>query len=231
MTVGALARYSLSVLLIAAALMAGLAIGRGGTAAGRAVRSPPTGPQREQPPLVEASRPTVEYMRGDKPAWRAKLERVELSAGGKAVATGPLEEAVVYDRNGRAVIRVVARGVRGSAATRDFVIDGPVKAVAERGAILSASQVQWLDEEARLHCVGPVTVRFRNALVTAPQADLFVEKDLVVVPSEVRMTVGNNLVVGRSLTYNIATDSFHLRQVRIVLHAEEAKQQLRELRR
>jgi hypothetical protein len=106
-----------------------------------------------------------------------------------------------------------------------------VQAVAERGAILQASRVEWRDTEAKLHCVGPVTARFRNAFVTAPEADLYVERDLVIVPSDVRMTVGKNLVVGQKLTYNITTQSFDLSNVRMILHAEEAREQLRELRR
>jgi len=172
----------------------------------------------------------IRHTRGEVLAWQAKLRKLELAAGGQALAAGPLEEALVYDRAGRAVVRVTAQGVRGRADQRNFIIEGPVQAVAERGAILQASRVEWRDEEAKLYCVGPVTVRFRNALLTTPEADLYVERDVVVAPRDVRLTVGTNLVIGHSLTYNISTQSFSLSKVRMILHAEEAKQQLRDLR-
>jgi len=234
MTKSALVRYALAALLVAGAAMLGVSLAREGAVAAGEQRAPaqasgvrpPAGP-----PMVEAVRPMVRHTRGDKLAWQAKLRRLELTAGGKALVAGPLDEAVVYDREGRPVVRVVAAGIKGKANERNFTIEGPVQAVAERGAILQASRVEWIDDAARLHCVGPVTARFRNALVTAPEADLYVEKDEVVAPRDVRMTVGKNLVLGQQLTYNIATESFELAKVRMILHAQEARQQLRELRR
>lgn len=232
MTLAALARYTLAAAAVGVAAMAGVMVGQGAPEAGptTGVR-PPARPPVRQPPLVEATRPVIRHTRGDTLAWQAKLRRLQLTAGGKALAAGPLDEAVVYDRQGRAAVRVVAQGVKGQADQKDFVIEGPVHAVAERGAVLQASRVEWVDKEARLHCVGPVTARFRNALVTAPECDLFVERDEVVAPRDVRMTVGHSLVVGQKLTYNITTESFDLSRVRMILHAEEAKRQLRELRR
>jgi hypothetical protein len=183
------------------------------------------------PPGVTVEHPVLSYTRGDKTAWQAKLRKLEVRSGGQAIAAGPLDEALIFAKDGRPVLRVVAASIKGAANSRDFTIDGPVQAVAERGAIVQAPRVQWYDNDAKLHCFGPVTVRFRNALMNGPEADYLVEQDVVVVPGEVRLTVGSNLIVGQQLTYNVSTDSFQLVRVRAVLHAKEARQQLQQLRR
>ena len=182
------------------------------------------------PPGVTVTRPILSYTRGDKTAWQAKLRKLEVRAGGQAIAAGPLDEALIFAKDGRPVIRVTAASIQGAANSRDFTVDGPVQAVAERGAIVNSPRVQWSDKDAKLHCFGPVTARFRSALMSGPQADYMVDTDTVVVPGEVRLTVGNNLIVGQQLTYNVTTDSFQLSRVRAVLHAQEAKQQLQTLR-
>ena len=234
MTTGALIRYTAAAIIVALAFAAGASIARHGAAAGRAGRSEMAAAGPTAPPpaeTLEATRPIIRHTRGSKLAWQAKLGSLKLSAGAKLISAGPLDEALIFSRDGRPVVRVTAKAIRGYADKRDFKVIGPVRAVSERGAIIEAAQMQWFDEDARLHCVGPVTARFRNAMATAPEADLYVEKDLVVVPGEVRLYIGDNLVVGRKLTYNIRTDSFELEQVRAVLHAKKAKEEIEKLRR
>ncbi len=147
MTLAALARYTLAAAAVGVAAMAGVMVGQGAPEAGptTGVR-PPARPPVRQPPLVEATRPVIRHTRGDTLAWQAKLRRLQLTAGGKALAAGSLDEAVIYDRQGRAAVRVVAQGVKGQADQKDFVIEGPVHAVAERGAVLQASRVEWVDD-------------------------------------------------------------------------------------
>lgn len=215
--------------MVATAAMVGLYVGGGMApappvpAAGKAVAP--------QTPAVTAARPVISYTRGARAAWRAKLRSLEVRGGGQALSAGPLEEALIYGPHGAPVIRVTAAGIKGQANRRDFTVQGPVHAVAERGAILQAAQVDWRDAQQRLHCWGPVSARFRNALLQAPEADYLVGRDEVIVPGQVRLYVGRNLVVGQKLTYNIVTESFQLERVRMVLHAEEARQALEELRR
>jgi uncharacterized protein YciI len=201
------------------------------SAAGALVQpSAPAAKPAPAPPMVAATRPVIRHTHGEQLAWQAKLGRLQVSGGGLALSAGPLEEAVVYARDGRPVVRVTARSIRGQAQKRDFVVEGPVWAVAERGAIVEAQRVEWYDAQARLHCVGPLTARFRNAMATAPAADLLVEQDLLKVPGQVRLYLGSNLVVGQQLTYNYARDSFVLVGVRMILHAREAKEELQKLR-
>ena len=215
--------------MVAAAAMVGLYVGKTGEPPVPSTAAPET--VAPETPAITAARPLVSYTRGAKAAWRAKLRRLEVRGGGQALSAGPLEEALIYGPQGAPVVRVTAAGIKGQANRRDFTVQGPVHAVAERGAILQASQVDWHDAQQRLHCTGPVTARFRNALMQAPEADYLVQRDEVVVPGQVRLYVGRNLVVGQKLTYNIATESFQLERVRMVLHAEEARQALEELRR
>ena len=234
MRTGEIVRYVAAVLIVAVAFAAGVQIGGRGPGAGaggvEVLPEEEAGSEPPGPPSVQAARPVIRHTRGGKVAWQAKLGSLKLTAGGRVITAGPLEEAVIFARDGRPVVRVTAKAIRGYADKRDFKVVGPVRAVSERGAIIEAKEMQWFDKEARLHCIGPVTARFRNAMATAPEADMYVEKDIVVVPREVRLYVGNNLVVGRKLTYNINTDSFELEQVRAVLHAEEAKKELEKLR-
>jgi lipopolysaccharide assembly outer membrane protein LptD (OstA) len=186
-------------------------------------------PEPQEPPGVTIARPVLSYTRGDKTAWQAKLRQLEVRAGGQAIAAGPLDEALIFAKDGRPVIRVTAASIKGAASSRDFTVEGPVQAVAERGAIVNSPRVQWDDKDAKLHCFGPVTARFRSALMSGPEADYMVEQDTVVVPGEVRLTVGSNLIIGQQLTYNVTTDSFQLSRVRAVLHAKEARQQIQTL--
>lgn len=226
LTIGDLLRYSAAAAIIGCAAFLGVHIARPPRAA--EVAAPPASEQ--PPPGVTIQRPVISYTHGATTAWQAKLRKLEVRAGGQAIAAGPLDEALIFAPDGRPVIRVTAASIQGSANARDFTVTGPVEAVAERGAIVDAPRVQWLDKQAVLHCFGPVTARFRNALMTGPQADYYVDKDTVVVPGDVRLTVGNNLIVGQQLTYNVTTDSFQLSRVQAVLHAKEAKQELQQLR-
>ncbi len=239
MTIGALVRYTAAAIIVAVAFALGVAVARHiaaeavAQAGGASAAGPGTGAAQAPsgPETLQAMRPLIRHTRGGKLAWQAKLGSLKLSAGAKLITAGPLDEALIFSRDGRPVVRVTAKAIRGYADRRDFKVIGPVRAVSERGAIIEAAEMQWFDKDARLHCVGPVTARFRNAMATAPEADLYVEKDLVVVPGEVRLYVGDNLVVGRKLTYNINTDSFELQQVRAILHARKAKEEIEKLRR
>ena len=227
MSTGAVIRYTAAVVIVAVGFAAGYRVASSGQRAAQAERAEVSPPA---PAAIQATRPLIRHTRGGQIAWQAKLGSLKITAGAKLITAGPLDEALIFSRDGRPVVRVTAKAIRGYADRRDFKVLGPVRAVSERGAIIEAAEMQWFDKEARLHCAGPVTARFRNAMATAPEADLYVEKDLVVVPGEVRLYVGDNLVVGRKLTYNINTDSFELEQVRAVLHAKEAKKELEKLR-
>ncbi|MCX7599560.1 MAG: LptA/OstA family protein [Armatimonadetes bacterium] len=229
MTVGALMRYFVAAGMVGAAGMIGLRLGETRAPVAPVAASPTA--MSQQAPAVTATRPVMSYTRGAKPAWRAKLRSLQIRGGGQALSAGPLEEALIYGTHGEPVVRVTAAGIKGQAGQRDFTVQGPVHAVAERGAILRAAQVDWYDAQQRLHCSGPVTARFRNALLQAPEADYLIGRDEVIVPGQVRLYVGRNLVVGQRLTYNIVTESFQLERVRMVLHAEEARRALEELRR
>ena len=105
-----------------------------------------------------------------------------------------------------------------------------MRAVAEQGAVIEAKSVSWHDESATLRCSGPVVVRTRDAVVTAPAADLKVEENVVVASGEVRLTAGSNVIIGRRLVYHLDDGSFELQSVRGILHVEEARQKLREMR-
>lgn len=229
MTLGALLRYCVAAGMVGGAAVMGIYLGETRAPAGPAPAPAAAAPQ--QAAAVTAARPVISYTRGAKPAWRAKLRALEVRGGGQALSAGPLDEALIYGAQGEPVVRVTAAGIKGQASHRDFTVQGPVHAVAERGAIVQAAQVDWYDAEQRLHCSGPVTARFRNALLQAPEADYLVQRDEVIAPGQVRLYVGRNLVVGHKLTYNIVTESFQLERVRMVLHAEEARKALEELRR
>ena len=231
MTVGQLVRLVLAVAIAGACFVAGYRLSRFRPAAPMPRPEAGAGPTRPSPtPLAEIEWSTIKHTRGAAPAWQAKIASIEISAGGQAIQSGPLQEAVVFDRSGRAVVRVTAAAIKGSTRSRDFEVKGPVRAVAEQGAIIEAASVKWNDAAATLHCFGPVTVRTKDAVVTAPQADLKVEQNIVVASGEVRLTAGNNIVVGRKLVYHLDDGSFTLQQVRGILHVEEARQRLKRAR-
>ncbi|MBC7287662.1 MAG: hypothetical protein H5T86_06370 [Armatimonadetes bacterium] len=229
MSTGALVRYTAALVIVAAAFAIGANLPA--RRVGPGTQPSPEIEEQAAPAAAVATRPVIRHTRGSQLAWQAKLGALKITAGARVITAGPLDEAVIFARGGRPVVRVTATAIKGYADKRDFTVEGPVHAVSEQGAILQAAQMRWIDAEARLHCQGPLTARFRNAMATAPEADYYVEKSLVVVPGEVRLYVGSNLVVGRKLTYNITNDSFELEQVRMVLHAEKAKEELQKLRR
>jgi lipopolysaccharide export system protein LptA len=197
------------------------------------------GPAGGAPPGAEGAKPQavltapeLKHSEGGRLAWRVLLERANLTSGGSLVEASGLREGIIYDRQGRPAIRITADRVQADAMRKNFTMLGRVVVTSPKGIVITTDQVQWLNDEQRLHCPTHVTLKARKLAVTTTTLDYLVEADLVRCPSDVRMYSGNNRVAGRSLTYNTQTGVVDVvGGVQMVINPSEARQLLKELRK
>jgi len=198
---------------------------------GRAVQqagAPPAGvvtPAPNQPrEEVVVRNPTLKHTEGGRLAWQVQLNELKIAAGGQAVAAAGMREALIYDKNGAPIIRLTARTARGNTADRDLEVAGDVRAVSQRGALITTEKIRWLEKERRLYCPQKVVFRSSKDAVTAVGLSYYVDQDLIKAPGVVRMYSGANKLVGRQLVYNVKTQDFEMLKVQAVFIPEQARQ-------
>ena len=196
------------------------AVQQAGAPPAGAVTPAPNQPREE----VVVRSPTVKHTEGGRLAWQVQLNELKIAAGGQAVAAAGMREALIYDKNGAPIIRLTARTARGNTADRDLEVAGDVRAVSQRGALITTEKIRWLEKERRLYCPQKVVFRSSKAAVTAVGLSYYVDQDLIKAPGVVRMYSGANKLVGRELVYNVKTQDFEMRNVQAVFIPEQARQ-------
>ena len=172
----------------------------------------------------------VKHMEGGKPAWVALLDEVDLQAGGSAIAARGLQEAIIYDTKGVPALRLTAKQVKGDANRKDFEVMGDVVVTSPKGFVITTQTMQWVNDDQRIHCPGPVIIKTKNLVVTTTLLDYLLETGLVKCPNQVRLHSGNTKVAGRSLTYDVNSRKWDAIDVEgVVVDPEEAKKVLKEL--
>lgn len=203
----------------------------------RLATSPPASTQRPRPPAatpaapreeVAIKSPTLKHSEGGRLAWQVRLRELKVSAGGAAVAAAGMREALIYDQNGAPVIRLTADRARGNTSERNLEVFGNVRAVSQKGALITTEKVRWIEGDRKLHCPGKVVLRNRDMALTTVGLVYWVDKDLIKCPGLVRMYSGTNKLMGRELEYNVATEGYTLRRVQAVFNPDEMRQRARE---
>ena len=188
------------------------------------VPSAPAGQAAARPrEEVIIKRPSLKHTEGGRLAWQVRLKELRVAAGGQAVAAAGMREALIYDKTGAPVIRLVAQSARGNTSDRNLEVSGDVRAVSQKGALINTEQIRWLEQERRLYCPGKVVMRSANAAVTTTGLSFFVDADLVKCPNPVRMYSGTNKLIGRQLVYNVKTQAFEMKNVQAVFNPEAAR--------
>jgi lipopolysaccharide export system protein LptA len=183
-------------------------------------------------PQAVLTAPELKHSENGRLAWRVLLDKANLTGGGDLVEAQGLREGIIYDRQGVPAIRVTADRVQADATRKNFTMLGHVVVASPKGIVITTEQVQWLNDEQRLHCPVAVTLKARKLAVTTTTLDYLVDANLVRCPSQVRMYSGNNRVSGSSLTYNTDTGVVDVvGAVQMVINPSEARQLLKELRR
>lgn len=218
-------------LTIALAIAAGC-VGYFGAAALRGQIGLPDGSGSGEKPQAILTSPELKHSEGGRVAWRVLLDEANILSGASLVEGSKLREGIIYDRQGVPVIRVTADRVQADATRRNFTLLGHVSVTSPRGILITTQQVQWFNDEQRLHCPTAVTLKAHKLAVTTSTLDYLVEAKLVRCPAAVRLYSGNNRVSGKSLTYNTETGIVDVvGGVQMVVNPSEARQLLKELRK
>lgn len=188
------------------------------------VPSAAAGPAAARPrEEVILKRPSLKHTEGGRLAWQVRLKELRVAAGGQAIAAAGMREALIYDKTGAPVIRLVAHKARGNTSDRNLEVSGDVRAVSQKGALINTELIRWLEQERRLYCPGKVTMRSANAAVTTTGLSFYVDADLVKCPNPVRMYSGTNKLIGRQLVYNIKTQAFEMKNVQAVFNPDTVR--------
>lgn len=188
--------------------------------AGAQAAAPGGGRPREE---VIITRPTLKHTEHGRLAWQVRLKELKVAAGGQAIAAAGMREALIYDKSGAPVIRLAARVARGNTSDRNLEVSGDVRAVSQKGALLTTEQVRWLERERKLYCPGKVVMRLKDAAITTTGLTYFVDADIVKCPNPFRFYSGVNKLIGRQLVYNIKTQSYEMKDVQAVFNPQAAR--------
>lgn len=190
---------------------------------------PPSERQPEQP-MVSLHQSVVQRGAPGTGGWRLLVDRMDLAAGGRTVSATGLREGLIYDAQGRPVLRISAGRAVYNTQRRDFEVSGGVKVVSHQGAIITTDRVQWLPDQQILRCPSPVTLRAEGLTATTDSLDLHVPQELVKSSGQVRMRTAHGRLTGRNLTYNLRTGDYTLEAIQAVFTVEEARRELERLR-
>jgi LPS export ABC transporter protein LptC len=174
-------------------------------------------------PEVVVQNQTIKRSEGGRMVWQVQLTELQMNAGGQAMAAAGMREGLIYDQNGKPVIRLTAQKATGNTADRNLEVAGDVRAVSQRGALITTEQIQWMDKERRLYCPQKVVFRSKNTAVTATALNYYVDQNIVKAPGIVRMYSGQNKMVGRDLVYNVDTEAFQMTNVQAVFNPDDAR--------
>lgn len=183
----------------------------------------------ETPP-VSIRESVIRHSEGGRLNWQLAVKDIEMSAGGRTVAAEGLKDGLLYDAEGRPVLRLTAGQAKYNTVRKDFELTGSVEAVSHRGAVITTEKVQWVPEEQTLRCPGQVTMKAEGITLTADNLDLLVAQDMVKCPDRVRMRMGEDRLSGRDLAYNLVTHNFTFRDMQGVFAPQTAREKLERLR-
>jgi len=169
---------------------------------------------------------TLRHSPGGRTAWQVKLDKIELRSGGGSVAAQGVREALIYDKSGKPMVRLTADRVTGNTRSRDLEVTGKVRAVSPEGAVFDTGIIKWVQDEQKLVCPGPVTMRNKDTVIRANSCDFYVAQNLVKSAAKVQMSVANNTLIGRGLTYDVKSDDFSLQRVQGIFNPETVRETL-----
>ncbi len=162
--------------------------------------------------------------------WKLRVDRMDLAGGGRAVSAAGLREGLIYDAQGRPVLRISAAKAIYNTSRKDFEVSGGVKVVSHQGAIITTERMLWLPEEQILRCPGPVTVRSDGVTITTDALDLHVPEDLAKSSAQVRLRTPDGRLTGHNLVYNLKTHDYTLEGIQAVFTVDQAREELGRLR-
>ena len=201
--------------------LTGQYVGEGSRDANGQAIAPPTSPG-----AAVISETTVRHSPGGRTAWQVKLDKIELRSGGGSVAAQGVREALIYDKSGKPMVRLTADRVTGNTRSRDLEVTGNVRAVSPEGAVFDTSTIKWVQDEQKLVCPRQVTMRNKDTVIRANSCEFYVAQNLVKSAAKVQMTVGNNTLIGKGLTYNVKSEDFSLQRVQAIFHPETVRETL-----
>lgn len=188
-----------------------------------------TGPEGAEPePAIEVEDFAPEHFEQGRPAWKIRLAQLQVEKGGRTITAGKLREGVIYDRKGQPAVRVTADKVKYDTAQYDFDVEGKVRIVSPKGALITTEKVHWDNKTRSLNAPGRVMLRTRDDVtVTTAGLKFDTPTQSVHCPNQVRMQTGRSDVIGRRLDYKLEDGAFTLHSVQMVIDIQEAKEQTR----
>jgi hypothetical protein len=182
----------------------------------------------EAEPAIEVQDFAPEHFEEGRPAWKIRLSQLQVEKGGRTITAGKLREGLIYDRKGQPAVRVTADKVDYDTVQYDFDVEGKVRIVSPKGALISTEKVHWDNKTRTLNAPGRVMLRTKDD-VTVTTAGLKFDTPTQVVhcPNQVRMQTGRSDVIGKQLEYKLENGAFTLRSVQMVIDIEEAKEETR----
>jgi lipopolysaccharide assembly outer membrane protein LptD (OstA) len=199
------------------------------------VRRAPTGSENgiggERPdgaaskPVVEVEQFSPEHLEAGRPAWKVKLSHLAVETGGQTITAGRMREGLIYDRQGRPAVRVTADTVRYDTASYNFDVEGNVRIVSPKGAVITTHKVHWDNKSRTLSAPGQVMLRTQDKItVITAGLRLDTPTQTVYCPNQVRMQTDRSDAVGRNLEYKLETGAFTLRSIQMVIDTQEAQE-------
>jgi len=180
-------------------------------------------------PMVSLHESVIQHGGAGASGWRLLVERMDIGAGTRTVSAAGLREGLVYDAQGRPVLRISAGRAVYNTERKDFEVSGGVKVVSHQGAIITTERVLWLPEEQILRCPAAVTLRAEGLTITTDALDLLVPDEIVRSPAQVRMRTEHGRLTGRNLTYDLKTRDYTMEAIQAVFTVEEAREDLERL--
>lgn len=182
----------------------------------------------EAEPAIEVQDFAPEHFEEGRPAWKIRLSQLQVEKGGRTITAGKLREGVIYDREGRPAVRVTADRVKYDTVQYDFDVEGKVRIVSPKGALISTEKVHWDNGTRTLNAPGRVMLRTRDDVtVTTAGLKFDTPTQTVRCPNQVRMQTGRSDVIGKQLEYKLEDGAYTLHSVQMVIDIEEAKEQTR----
>ncbi len=182
----------------------------------------------EAEPAIEVQDFAPEHFEEGRPAWKIRLTQLQVEKGGRTITAGKLREGVIYDRKGQPAVRVTADKVKYDTVQYDFDVEGEVRIVSPKGALISTEKVHWDNRTRTLNAPGRVMLRTKDDVtVTTAGLKFDTPTQIVHCPNQVRMQTGRSDVIGKKLEYKLENGAFTLHAVQMVIDVEEAKEQTR----
>jgi lipopolysaccharide export system protein LptA len=185
----------------------------------------PTEEAQPNEPVVEVEQFSPEHFERGRPAWKVKLAHLVVETGGQTVTGGKMKEGLIYDAQGRPAVRVTADTVKYDTTTYNFDVEGAVRVVSPKGAVISTNKVHWDNKSRNLTAPGQVMLRTQDK-VTVVTAGLRFDTptQTVYCPNQVRMQTERSNAVGSNLEYSLETGHYTLRNLQMVIDIQEAKE-------